>query len=224
MTHTLLLVGSPRGRKSTSTSLANHLAAQLQEKAQTTETLWITEQLASPEKTKQMMDSIQKAHTIVLTAPLYDDSQPYIVTKTMELMEAQKNLEGKRFIPIINNGFPQPEQITHSAIPIYKLFAAKTGLNWIGSLAIGAGEGLQGATGKSLHEAGGAANTVIAELQKIAEAISTDTTYHDNETWIIPQFMLKPLLRDIIIWINNKSWKTMAKKNGENVDAKPYIE
>ena len=224
MIRTLLLVGSPRGRMSTSSSLAGYLAWLLQEKGQETETLWINEQLVSTERTELMMNSIQKAENIVLTAPLYDDCQPYIVTKTMELLGAQENLEGKRFIPIINSGFPQSEQITHAAIPIYKMFAIKTGLDWLGSLAIGGGEGLQGATGKTLNEAGGAADKVKTELQNIADAITSNTRYDDTEVLTIPKLMLNPSIRGIMIWMNNRGWKAMAKKNGEMVDAKPYAE
>jgi hypothetical protein len=222
MTRILLLVGSPRGRRSTSSSISTFLSSRLNDEGQEIETLWISEQLVTEERTKDMMEAIQNCDTLVLTAPLYDDCQPYIVTKTMELMGERGNLDGKRLIPIINSGFPQADQITAVAIPIYKLFASKTGLNWMGSLAIGGGEGLQGATGKSLEEAGGAAKNIIEELGKISKAIIANATYHDNEVITFPKFLLNPALGPVMAWINNRSWKAMAKKNGEKVDAKPY--
>lgn len=222
MTHTLLLVGSPRGRMSSSTSLSNYLSNKLQEKGEAHETLWITEQLVSQDRTKKMLEAIRTADNIVLTAPLYDDCQPYNVTKTMELAAEMGDLQGKRFIPIVNCGFPQVEQITLGVMPIYKMFAKKTGMVWGGSLAIGGGEGIQGSAGKTLEDIGGAGNSIIAELQKIAEAITTDMSYKDVEVITFPKFLLQPWLGGLMMWINNRNWNTMAKKNGEKVDARPY--
>ena len=222
MTHTLLLVGSPRGRKSSSSSISVYLEAKLSEKGYENETLWISEQLVTEDRIKAMMEAIQKSDTVVLTAPLYDDCQPYIVTKTMEIMGELGNLDGKQFIPIINSGFPQVEQITRAAIPIYRIFAKKTGLTWKGSLAIGGGEALQGATGKTLEEAGGASNQVRIELDKIVDSISNNTSYDDNETLTMPKFLLSPAIGQVMAWINNRGWKAMAKQNGEKVDARPY--
>jgi hypothetical protein len=170
-----------------------------------------------------MLDTIEQSDNIVLIAPLYDDCQPYYVTKTMELMAEQLNLEGKRFLVIINSGFPQPEQITYAAIPIYRIFSSKTGMNWIGSLAIGGGEGLQGASGKTLLEAGNAANNVIPELEKICEAIKSGTLYGEHQVLTFPRFLLNPLLGRIMIWMNNRGWKARVEKIGEKVDAQPFL-
>ncbi len=222
MTRTLLLVGSPRGRRSSSSSISAYLGERLDEIGHDNETLWISEQLITGERTKAMMDAIKNSDTIVLTAPLYDDCQPAIVTKTMELMGEMGNLDGKQFIPIINSGFPQVEQITLAAIPIYKMFAKKTGLSWKGSLAIGGGEGLQGAAGKTLEEAGGAAKQVMIELAKIADSITDNSDYGDNEAHTIPKFLIRPSIGKIMAWFNNRGWKAMADKNGGNVDSKPY--
>jgi hypothetical protein len=134
------------------------------------------------------------------------------------------DLDDKQFIPIINSGFPQVEQIPYAAIPIYKMFATQTGMDWLGSLAIGGGESLQGSTGKSLEEAGGAANNIIAELQKIADAITTDSVYYDKETATIPKYLLKPSIGRVMAWMNNRNWKAMAEKNGKKVDARPYAQ
>lgn len=222
MTRTLLLVGSPRGRMSTSTSLTNYLSAQLQEKGEETETLWITEHLGSQERTEKMLKAIRESDNIVLTAPLYDDCQPYNVIKTMELAAERGNLQGKQFIPIVNCGFPQVEQITLGTIPIYKMFAKKTEMNWTGSLAIGGGEALQGSSGKRLEDTGGAATKVMIELQKISEVITSGATYRDVEVLTFPKYFLHPWLGGIMLWINNRSWRAMAEKKGEKVDAKPY--
>ncbi|UCE42139.1 MAG: NAD(P)H-dependent oxidoreductase, partial [Candidatus Aminicenantes bacterium] len=125
MTRVLLLVGSPRGKKSNSTSVGSYLLNILDKRGLETETLWINRQLSDDEKRSQMLDAVDRADIIILTAPLYDDCQPYIVTRAMEAIAARlKNLGNKRFIPIINCGFPEPRHITAVAIAIYQKFAS----------------------------------------------------------------------------------------------------
>jgi len=220
---TLLLVGSPRGRRSSSSSIAGYLSDLLKEKGQETETLWITEQLTSEERISKMLDAAWKADTIVLTAPLYDDCQPAIVTKTMELIAAYpEKIENKRFIPIINCGFPEPNHITAVAIPIYHKFASTVGFEWLGSIAIGSGEGLQGSQGKRVNEVGSMANSLKKELDELVLAMDEGKSYNDTSIVTFPKYLLNPIIGKIFIWMNNRSWKAQAEKNDSIVDAKPY--
>ena len=120
MTGELILVGSPRGRLSSSTSIGNYLSKQLDDRGLETEMLWLREVLPSEERTAKMLESVGAADIIIVIAPLYDDCQPYLVTKTMELIADQGTVNAdKRFIPIVNCGFSEPQQITAVAIPIY---------------------------------------------------------------------------------------------------------
>jgi multimeric flavodoxin WrbA len=145
MKRTLVLVGSPRGKKSTSTSLGKSLMDLFEKKGLEVEILWLNRQVKNEEGMAQLFEAIDRADIVVLTAPLYDDCQPSIVARAMEAIAGQKmSLENKRFIPIINCGFPEPEQITAVAIDIYHKFAKTTGFRWGGSLAIGGGEMLRG--------------------------------------------------------------------------------
>jgi hypothetical protein len=223
MTRALLLVGSPRGKKSTSTSLGSYLLNLLEKKGLETEILWINRLLADEEKISQMLDAVERADIIVLTAPLYDDCQPYIVTRTMEAISIRlKNSENKRFIPIINCGFPEPEHITAVAISIYHKFVTSVGFKWAGSLALGGGEMLQGARGKTLDDLGKMAGKVKKELERIADALAADSSYPDTSLRVVPDFFYKPLLKKLIIRMNNNGWKRRAKKNGGDVEARPY--
>ena len=151
----LLLVGSPRGKGSTSYSIGTYLLGLLQEKGLGTNSLIVKNILTSDEKIAQMLEEINNSDVIILTAPLYDDSQPFIVIKIMELIYSKEmNLDAKRFIPIINCGFFESEQITAVAIPIYHKFAKTVGFKWAGSIAIGGGEIFRGSQGKNLDEIG----------------------------------------------------------------------
>lgn len=225
MKRSLLLVGSPRGRKSTSTSIGEYLMSRLQAEEYETETIWIREQLVSPDKTGWMIDRLIGADLIILTAPLYDDCQPYIVTKTMEEVAARGgSLSGNRFIPIINCGFGEHQQITAAAIPIYRMFAKKVGLTWAGSLAVAGGEMLRGSAGLSLDELGKAAAGMRAKLVEIAEILANGGIYPDEVYTTFPDFFLKPFFAKLMLKMNNAGWKSRAKKNSGVVDARPLLE
>lgn len=223
MTGVLILVGSPRGKKSSSTSLGNYLMSLLRDRGLEVEILWIKLQLTTEERTSQMLEAISDAEDVILIAPLYDDCQPYIVTKTMELIAAQDvDTKKKRFLPIINCGFPESSHITAVAIPIYRKFASKMGYEWAGSLALGGGEMLQGRDGKQLDDIGGLGDKIKKELEKIADALARGEVYPDEALEVIPGIFMKPILADIIRWMNNRGWRSRAKDNGAVVDARPY--
>ena len=223
MTRALLLVGSPRGKRSTSSSVGSYLLNILGRRGTETEILWIHRQLSDDEKLSQMLDAVDRADTIILTAPLYDDCQPYIVSRTMEAIAAcPQNFQNKRFIPIINCGFPEPEHITAVAIAIYHKFATTVGFKWAGSLSIGGGEILQGASGKTLDEIGWMAGKVKKALERIADALVADNSFPDESIRAVPNFFYNPLIKKLIAKMNNYSWKSRAKKNGGVVDARPY--
>ncbi len=225
MTQALLLVGSPRGKKSTSTSLALYLMDNLEQKGINSEILWINRQVVSEERILEMLEAVDRADIIVLTAPLYDDCQPAIVTKTMEAIAAREIIKEngkKRFFPIINSGFPEPEQITAVAIAIYHKFAITVGFKWAGSLAIGSGEALRGSAGKSLEDLGKMAGKVKKALDEISSALAAENSYPDKSLRAIPDFFYKGIFPKIMARLNNFSWKSQAKKNGGVVDARPY--
>lgn len=195
----------------------------LEQKGIKSEILWINRQVVSDERILEMLTAVDHADIVILTAPLYDDCQPAIVTKTMEAISAQARIKGKkRFFPIINSGFPEPEQITAVAITIYHKFAVTVGFKWAGSLAIGGGEVLQGSAGKSLDDLGKMAGRVKKTLDEIALSLAAENSYPDKSLRAIPDFFYKGFFPKIITRFNNSSWKSRAKKNGGIVDARPY--
>jgi len=223
MTLALLLVGSPRGKRSTSTSVGRYLMNNLEQKGIDSETLWINRQVVSKKRMHEMLEAVDRADIVILTAPLYDDCQPAIVTKTMEAIAVQEKIKGKkRFFPIINCGLPEPEQITAVAIAIYHKFAATVGFKWAGSLAVGGGEMLQGSTGKSLDDIGKMAGKIKKTLEEIAQALAADNSYPDKALRAVPNFFYMRFIAKMMTWLNNISWKSRAKKNGGVVDARPY--
>ena len=223
MTKTLLLSGSPRGNKSSSNSISKYLEPLLQEKGLEPKLIMIRSHLTSDEKFLLMLDAIEEANILILTAPLYDDCQPYIVTKLMESIIIQKRkVAGKLFIPIINCGFAESHHITAVAISIYRRFVSESDMKWGGSIAIGAGEGLEGKSGKQLNELGGLANGTRNTLIKMVDILAEGKEFSDEVIEVLPSIFRGRLLGWFFVWLNNRGWKKEAKKHGEKVDARPY--
>lgn len=128
----------------------------------------------------------------------------------------------KRFIPILNCGFPEHQQITAVAIPIYRRFASTVGFRWAGSLAIGGGEMIRGASGKQIEDIGNMGNELKERLGEIAESLATGTQFPDMSMVAYPSFFLNPILSKVMTRMNKRGWKSQAKKNCGMVDAVPY--
>jgi hypothetical protein len=225
MTKALLLMGSPRGRKSSSNTICIYLQELFKKNGfESPDPIVLRNLVTNEEKMNDMLVEIEKADIIVLVAPLYDDTSPAIVVKTMEAM-ARNNIKytDKRFFPIINCGLAEPFHITEVAIPIYHKFASTLGLQWVGSLAFGSGEGIQGKDGKLLHESGGFGKRAMKALDRVVDAFVSKNDFGDEAIEIFSlKIYYNRVMRKFMVWANNRSWKKAALKNGGKVDARPY--
>ncbi|HUH96087.1 MAG TPA: NAD(P)H-dependent oxidoreductase, partial [Anaerolineales bacterium] len=142
----LLLVGSPRTRKSTSNSLGSYLFEQLGTQSIRTETIYIHTALGSPERTRAMLEAVEAADLVVLAFPLYVDSLPSPVMDALERIASQRACRDRTapaqlWAAISNCGFPEPDH-NATALAICANFARLKGFQWAGSLALGAGQGM----------------------------------------------------------------------------------
>ncbi len=97
----LLLIGSPKGEKSTSASLGNYLISKLEEFGMISEKLFIHRLVNREEKLQELSQIIENVDLIILTFPLYVDSLPAPVIKAMEsIKENRINLELKEKIDV----------------------------------------------------------------------------------------------------------------------------
>jgi len=106
----LLLVGSPKTRKSSSNSLGGYLFEQLSARSIQTETIYLHTVLSSPEKMQALFDAVQSADLVTLAFPLYVDSLPAPVIEALERIAAHRqNRKSRRqlFTTIANCGFPE---------------------------------------------------------------------------------------------------------------------
>lgn len=218
----LLLVGSPRTRTSTSFSLGSYLFSRLEAHQVLIKTHFIYTTLHSKEKMAALLEAVDCADLIVLAFPLYVDSLPAPVIETLEKMAAYRgdNPIRSRFAAIANCGFPEPNH-NDNALAICAAFSQKAGFDWVGSLALGAGEGI--IHGTELTEMGGQAVPFKKALDQAAEALIRGES--------IPLSALRLWDKPFIpAWLyrlmGNIGWKKQARKFGaENtLLQRPYVD
>jgi hypothetical protein len=182
----LLLVGSPRTRKSSSNALGAYLLDQLNaqpggsapavaaEAAASieTETIYLHPAMRSPEKMQVLLDAVDAADLVALAFPLYVDSLPAPALDALECIAAHRQgrdpSRRQLFAAIANSGFPE---VQHSApaLAICETFARQAGFEWAGGLALGGG-GVVG--GAPLAEGGGKTMGIRGALDLAAEALA----------------------------------------------------
>jgi NAD(P)H-dependent FMN reductase len=208
----LLLVGSPRTRKSSSQALGGYLFDQLRAQSIQTETIYLHTILRSPEKMNAMLKALDSADLVLLAFPLYVDSLPAPVIEALEKIAAHKqaseSIRPTFFAALANCGFPEAAH-NATALAICKEFARQAGFTWAGSLALGAGEGL--VHGADLKEASGPAIPIKKSLEMAAAALARGEG--------IPQAAQTLLAKPIIPgWlyriIGGFGWNQLAKKYG----------
>jgi multimeric flavodoxin WrbA len=211
MKRAVLLVGSPRTRKSTSQSLGGYLFDQLAARQVQTETFYIHTSLYSPQRMQALQDAVDAADLVLLAFPLYVDSLPAPVIAALERIAARRRGRGgtrPRFAALVNCGFPEAAH-NRTALAICETFARKAGFDWAGALALGAGQGL--VHGVPLAEAGGQATPIRKALDLAAAALALGQA--------IPQEAVNLLAKPVIPawlyrWIGVIGWRQQAKQYG----------
>jgi hypothetical protein len=219
-TEVLLLVGSPKAR-STSASMGNHLLGLLQQRGLSTCTLNITSALRTADGTRALLSAANGSDNIVLAFPLYVDSLPSPLVRTLELLvEHRKGMESpprQRLLAISNCGFPEARH-NDTALAQCRIFCRDAGIEWIGGLGLGGG-GMIG--GLPLAKRGRAIRNVIKSLELAASALATDTPMPEEAV----SLMARPL---IPVWLyllmGHSEWKREARKFGalKKIDDRPY--
>jgi len=218
----VLLVGSPRTKKSTSASLGGYFFKQLEERGVETQTVQIYTTINSKDRMNEMYKAIDDTDLVLLAFPLYVDSLPAPVISALEKIAAHR--KGKdspvKFAAIANCGFPEAEH-NATALAICEEFAHETGHTWMGSLALGGGEGL--VHGVPLNEMDGRAIPLKKALDLAAEALTNGES--------IPQsardLLAKPVIPNWMYKLfGGFGWKQNAKQYGmeRNLERQPYLQ
>ena len=173
----LLIVGSPKGKASTSYNLGRGLLGRLEaggiEAVETT----VGAALKSSEERHRLYKAVDEADIIVVSFPLYVDQLPAPLIQTLELLaDRKRGAQGatpwagplaQRLVAIVQCGFPETYQ-TRPAVAIMRQFARETGFQWAGALAFGMGGAVGG---RSLEKAGGMLRNVVRALDTAAASL-----------------------------------------------------
>jgi multimeric flavodoxin WrbA len=218
----LLLVGSPRTRKSTSASLGGYLTEQLAARGVECETLQLYTAFSSRERARAALAAVEAADLLVLAFPLYVDALPAPVVAALETIVAHRGAGAAgpgSLVAIANCGFPEAAH-NATALAICAEFARQAGLHWLGGLALGGGEGL--VHGAPLSELGGQGAAIRQSLALAAAQLA--------EGRPVPQTARDLLARGgIPSWLyrlmGGYGWRQQASRYGmqHNLRRQPYL-
>ncbi|MFN8381919.1 MAG: NAD(P)H-dependent oxidoreductase [Anaerolineales bacterium] len=206
----LLLVGSPRTRKSTSTALGDYLFEQMNEYGVETQTIQIYTSINSRERMQKLYDALDTADLVVLAFPLYVDSLPAPVISALEKIATHRKEHPtqSRFAAISNCGFPEAHH-TSTALAICFEFARSTSFEWMGSLALGGGQGLVG--GIPLKDLDGRAIPIKNSLNMAAAALAAGEAIPEEAR----DLLAKPFIPNWLYrFFGGWGWKQQAKQYG----------
>jgi NAD(P)H-dependent FMN reductase len=215
----VVLVGSakPAGA-STSEALGRYLREQLKQRGVAT-TLMSVGRSPRSQVQSSLAAALADADLFVLATPLYVDSLPYLVTRTMEQLARVSSPRRSpcAFAAIINCGFPEAEQC-RTALDILRAFARRAHFDWAGGLTMGEGGAIDG---QPLETLGGLTRHVRTALDRAAAELA--------ERRPVPAAAVELFARRLMpgrfyTFMGNLGWKRRAARNrvGSALDARPF--
>jgi hypothetical protein len=213
----LLLIGSPKGKASSSYALGGYLVRKLEAGGMEVEEMTVSAALQSTENLHHLQQAIDAADLLVVAFPLYVDQLPAPLIQLLELIADRR--KGQPSVPpaagplvqklaaIVQCGFPEARQ-NQPAVDITRQFAKEAGFEWAGALALGMGGAVGG---RRLEEAGGLLRNVVKALDRAAASLSAGGGVPDEATAL----MARPLMpRWLYLPASNWSFKRELKKHG----------
>ena len=205
----LVLVGSPKGRNSSSFLLASKMAEGLRNHGASVREELVHSNLLSGDGTLRMLDTVVATDLLVFSFPLYVDSLPSSLTRLVELIAGRRAgaaVTGyPRLAVIVQCGFPESRQCD-TAIGICRLFAERTGMRWSGALAMGMGGSLEGGFGKL---PGGGGN-ILRALDMASESLAKGGDVPGEAT----KLFATPLMpRWMYTLFGNLGWRMRMRKD-----------
>lgn len=218
----VLLIGSPRGAKSTSDSLGTYFLERLKEDGVSADKIYIQQALASEQGINTLLQRVGEADIIILAAPLYADSHHSGVITAMELihgnLKSRPRIKRQMLVALSNSGFPESWH-NDSSLAISRRFALECGFEWAGGLALGGGESI---AGRPLEKAGRRVRNVMKSLKLAADSLAKGE--HVPEEAI--ELMARPNVpKWLYLLVGNMGWLWKARKQGckEKLNCKPYL-
>ena len=218
----LLLVGSPKGKKSASYMLGSKLADGLRDHGVTVDEGIVHHELRSEEKTGRLLDLVDSSDLVVLAFPLYVDSLPAPLTRFLELAAGRGDrvvhAGRSRLAVIVQCGFPEPHQCD-TAVGICRRFAESTGLGWAGALAMGMG----GSLVEDFKKLPGGGRKILDALHMTAKSLARGGDIPDEAK----SLFARPLMpRWLYIMGGNLGWRLQMRENKAKrpIGYRPYAQ
>jgi multimeric flavodoxin WrbA len=222
MRRALLLVGSPKTRKSTSNSLGTYLFEQLGVRGVETETIYLHTILRSPKKMQALMDAVDAADLVMLAFPIYVDSLPAPVIETLERIATHRKehhqTRRQLFAAIANCGFPEAYQC-NTALAICERFANRAGFEWAGGIALGGGGMVNG---YPLADGGGKTIRMRQALDLAAEGLAQGQAISVTAR----EGLAKPIIPHWLYWlVSFQRWVLDSRQYGalRGLWRRPYL-
>jgi NAD(P)H-dependent FMN reductase len=223
----LLIVGSPKGKRSVSHALGSALLARLAAGGAETEEALVADALRSPEERHRLCRLADEADIVIVSFPLYVDQLPAPLIQTLELLaDRRRGAHGatpwpgpliQRLVAVVQCGFWENHQ-NRTAVAVMRQFARETGFGWAGALTMGAGGAL---AGRSLDKTGGMARNAVKALDLAAASLTAGGGVPEEAAAL----MAKPLMaRWIYHLAANWGFKRLIRKHGARKKAcdRPY--
>ncbi len=243
--NTLILVGSPKAKKSASNNISQYIKDKIHENGVEAEIVYIAKH-QKPDKMEKLVKRASESELLIIVAPLYIDSIPAIAINFMEnyynyhgltikpVIETQQKILAQqvnetqkepkiqqRLLAIFNSGFPEPNH-NDLAIDMCKNFASQTDMEWAGGITIGMGAAFEN---RSLNDAGGMARNLRNGLDNVVESLVMGVPVPSEAELIaskplLPLFLAKFVMR----WFGGRMWKSRVndKSVRNNMNNRPY--
>jgi multimeric flavodoxin WrbA len=207
----LLLIGSPRGKKSTSQGLGGYLFDRLEEQGIRSDTVRLYTVLKSEERRRRLLQVLDEVDLVALAFPVYVDCLPAPVISILEIIAAHRGAEGASrsqvFMALANCGFPEAVH-NDTALAICATFAREAGFAWAGGLGLGGGQAV--VAGVPLTELGQRGAAIRKSLDLAAEALAAGSVIPAEAVALMSRPTIPPWLYRILggIW-----WRRQAKSH-----------
>ncbi len=213
----LLVVGSPKGKRSVSYALGKALLARLETGGTAVEETIVSAALRSSEERHRLYRLADEADLVIVSFPLYVDQLPAPLVQTLELLaDRRRGAQGatpwpgplvQKLVALVQCGFYEDHQ-NRSAVAVVRQFARETGFAWAGALTMGGGGAL---AGRPLDKAGGMLRNVVRALDLAASSLAAGGDVPEEATAL----MAKPIMaRWLYHLAANWGFKRLIKKHG----------
>lgn len=214
----VLLIGSPRGERSTSRALGAYMLEGLRSRGWEVGERYACRDVTTSEGLTDLLAEMERSDLSILSFPTYVDSPPAAVMRVMETMHGRIK-RGGALLAMANCGFIGSGNNT-SSLSICRLFARDIGWEWRGGLSLGGGNVL---AGRALQDAGGVARNVRRALDQAVSALAEGKAVPQGAIDLMGRNIVPTLLYNITA---NRAWDRAARKNNvlDRIRDRPYME